>query len=178
MHLYKLIPKKQRHNREWSVGKDYVFFKKLHNVPLCYFEDGIVWVFLDLRIQRQVVDLISHLEKSNLKFYFTHPEFSNPGEEFEINKIHLHYFRCYADPKFYKSIKKINFDFIKNLVNFTKEFSDFETLLLNLKIVQKEVGKKWYDYYSKSKKEIWDYPEEIREEFRTLWREIQINNIL
>jgi hypothetical protein len=176
MDLYKLIPKKQRHNRDWSVGKDYVFFKKLHNVPLCYFKDGIVWVFLDLRIQRQVVDLIHHLENSNLKFYFTHPEFSNPGEEFNINKIPLHCFRCYADSKFYKSIKKIDFDFIENLVSFTKEFSDFETLLLNFKIVQKEVGKKWYDYYNK--KDIWDYSEEIREEFRTLWREIQINNIL
>ena len=133
-------------------------------------------MFLDLRIQRQVVDLIHHLENSKIKFYFTHPEFSNPGEEFNIDKIPLHCFRCYADPKFYKSIKKIDFDFIKNLVNFTKEFSDFETLLLNFKIVQKEVGKKWYDYYSK--KDIWNYSEEIREEFRTLWREIQINNIL
>ena len=38
------------------------------------------------------------------------------------------------------------------------------------------VEKKWYDYWSK--KDTWDYSEEIREEFRTLWREIQINNIL
>ncbi len=176
MDLYKLIPKKQRHNRDWSVGKDYVFFKKMHNIPVCYFEDDTVWVFLDLRIQRQIVELIDHLQNSTLKLYFTHPEFSNPGEVFDIKKIPLHYFRCYADPKFHKSINKIEFDFIKNLVNFTKEFSDFETLHANFKIVHKEVSKKWYDYFSK--KDIWDYPEEIREDFRTLWREIQINNIL
>lgn len=176
MDLYKLIPKNQRHNREWTIGKDYVFFKKLHNIPLCYFRDGIVWVFLDLRIQRQVVHLISHLENLNIKFYFTHPEFSNPGQIFDMNKISLHCLRAYADSKFYKSIRKIDFDFIKNLVNFTNEFSNFDTLLFNFKIVQKEVNRRWYDYYAK--KDYWNYSDETREEFRTLWREIQLNNIL
>lgn len=176
MDLNKLIPNNQKHNRDWSVTKKYVLFKKLHNIPVCYFEDDIVWIFLDLRITRQVIDVIKHLENLDIKFFFTHPEFSNPGQVFEINRIPTHYFRCFADAKFHKSVTKIKFDFIKNLVDFTKLYSNFETLKISFDKVQKEVNRHWYDYYSQ--KEIYDYSEEIREEFRTLWREIQINNIL
>lgn len=176
MDLNKLIPTKQRHNRDWSVTKQFVLFRKLHNIPVCYIEDDIVWIFLDLRIRRQIVDLIKHVIGLKVKFYFTHPEYSNPGQDIENDKIPLHYFRCYADAKLYKDLNKIDFDFISNVVQFTKEFSDFETLKKSFYQVQKEVNKNWYDYYSQ--KHIWDYPDYIREEFRTLWREIQINNIL
>jgi len=176
MELYKLIPKKQRHSSDWSVIKSYVMFKKLHNIPICYIENDIVWIFLDLRIQKQVIDIISHLNDLDVKFYFTHPEFSNPGQEFDVEKILLQYFRSYADRKFNKNLNKINFDIIKNLVEFTNEFSDFNSLKKCFQVVKKEVNLKWTDWYSR--KDIYDYPEEIRQEFDILWREIQINNLL
>jgi hypothetical protein len=42
--------------------------------------------------------------------------------------------------------------------------------------VNKSIQRGYYDYYHK--KDVYEYGYDIREEFRTLWREIQINKIL
>jgi hypothetical protein len=176
MDLNKFIPNKFRHLPNWSVGKDFLLFKKIHNIPVLKIEDEIVYVFLDLRIRKEMVALIKHLDELDIEFYFTHPDFSNPAEEWNEKEVIWHYFRCWSDSKFYKEIKKVEFDFIGNLSDWVKEFSSFELLKSIYDEFLKVVNKKWYDYYSQ--KDVWMYSEYIREEFRTLWREIQINNIL
>jgi hypothetical protein len=176
MDLNKFIPNKFKHLPNWSVGKNFLLFRKIHNIPVLKVEDDIVYVFLDLRIRKEMVALIDHLQELDVEFYFTHPDFSNPGEEWNEKEVILHYFRCWADSKFHKEVRKIEFDFIKNLSTWVRDFSSFELLKLTYDEFLKVVNKKWYDYYAQ--KDVWDYSEYIREEFRTLWREIQINNIL
>ncbi len=176
MDLNKFIPKKFRHLSNWSVYKDFLLFKKIQNIPVLYVDEDIVYVFLDLRIKKEMIALINHLDDIGVEFYFTHPDFSNPGEEWNEKKIILQYFRCYSDLKFHKELKKIEFDFIQNLTFWTKKFSSFELLKSTYDEYLKVVNKKSFDFYTQ--KEMCDFPEQIREEFRTLWREIQINNIL
>jgi hypothetical protein len=176
MDLNKFIPKKFKHLPNWSVGKNFLLFKKIQNIPVLKIEDNIVYVFLDLRIKKEMVALIQHLDNLGVDFYFTHPDFSNPGEEWNEREVIHHYFMCWADSKFHKEIKKIEFDFIGNLSKWVKEFSSFELLKDTYNEFLKVVNRNWNDFYAQ--KQMWDYPEHIREEFRTLWREIQINNIL
>ena len=169
-------PDKFRHLPNWSVGKHYLFFKKTHKLPVLKVEDGVVYVFLDLRIRKEMIALIQHLDKLGVEFYFTHPDFSNPGEEWNEKQIIWHYFRCWSDSKFHKDCKKIEFDFVGNLSKWVKNYSDFELLKFAYDDYLKVVNKKWHNFYTN--KEMFDYSEYIREEFRTLWREIQINNIM
>jgi hypothetical protein len=176
MDFYKLIPKKFRHLPNWSTNKKYLLFKKIHNIPVLYVEDNIVFVFLDLRIRKEIIAIIKHLNDIGVDFYFTHPDFSNPSEEYSERDVIYHYLRCWADQKFHKEVNKINFDFVNNLTNWVKNYSSFQLLKTMYDDFLKVVNRKWHDYYSQ--KEVWDYSEEIREEFRTLWRDIQINNIL
>jgi len=176
MELHKFIQNKFRHLPNWSVGKDFLLFKKIHNIPVLKIEDEIVYVFLDLRIRKEIVALIKHLDELEVEFYFTKPDFSNPGEEWNEKEVILHYLRCWSDSKFHKEVRKIEFDFIENLSTWVRDFSSFELLKLTYDDFLKVVNKKWHDYYTQ--KDVWDYSEYIREEFRTIWREIQINNIL
>ena len=81
------------------------------------------------------------LDKLGVEFYFTHPDFSNPGEAWNEKEVIRHYFRCWSDSNFHKDCKKIEFDFIKNLTNWVNDFSSFELLKLThdefLKVVNK-----------------------------------------
>ena len=69
-----------------------------------------------------------------------------------------------------------DFDLLKNLTEWVYKYSDIKLLKIRFDYVLSEVNSNWYDYYSN--KRIFDYNDEIREEFRTLWRDIQINQIL
>ncbi len=80
MELFRFIPKKVRSSSEWSNNGKYVLYKKIHNLPVLYVEDDTVYVFLDLRIINQVILIVKHLQELGVEFYFTHPDFSNPGE--------------------------------------------------------------------------------------------------
>ena len=86
------------------------------------------------------------------------------------------YLFAYADFKLNNKFKNINFDLLKNLTEWVYKYSDIKLLKIRFDYVLSEVNSNWYDYYSN--KRIFDYNDEIREEFRTLWRDIQINQIL
>jgi hypothetical protein len=75
-----------------------------------------------------------------------------------------------------ESFNKIDFDYIGNMVEWVKEESKFEILKKIYDDLKKEVDRNWYDWSSKDK--IYEYPENIREEYLTIWRDIQISLIL
>jgi len=175
MDLYNLIP--NRINKPgWSIKGDYILFNKINNIPLCMIDKGVAYIFLDLRIKKQVFEITQNLIKLNIEFYFTHPEFSNPGQEYSDEKVMDIYLFAYADFKLNNKFKNINFDLLKNLTEWVYKYSDIKLLKIRFDYVLSEVNSNWYDYYSN--KRIFDYNDEIREEFRTLWRDIQINQIL
>ena len=74
------------------------------------------------------------------------------------------------------SFNKLNFDYIGNLVEWVKEENKFPELKKIYDEVKKEVERSWYDWPNKGK--VYQYPEHIREEYLTIWRDIQISLIL
>jgi hypothetical protein len=174
MDLSNLIPDR---SQEWIIKSNLLQFKKLVNIPCCHIQSGVVYVFLDARIHKQILKLTNHLIKSGYKFYFTTPKASNPsGVENLASEIIRHYFISYANLEFYRGFKKMNFDLIKNMVDFTEETDSFHLVKDIYEKVNKEVQRNWYDYYAG--KDMWYYSQEIREIFNSLWRDIQISKIL
>ncbi len=58
MELNKLIP---NNNSKWIVKGNFLMFKKLEFIPVCYIEDDIVYVFLDARLTKQTIAITKHL---------------------------------------------------------------------------------------------------------------------
>ena len=174
MDLNKLIPNGAE---EWQVRSNFVMWKKLEWIPVCYSEEGVVYVFLDARIVKPVTKVIEHLIKNNYKFFLTTPELSNPkGIQDAENKIIYHYLISYANKDFNKAFRKMNFDLVGNMVEWTKITGNFHLVKPVLEEVTKRVNKSWYDYYSRNY--VYNYSEEVREAFNGLWRDIQIAQIL
>lgn len=174
MDLSNLIPDK---SQEWIIKSNFVQFKKLVNIPCCYIQSGVVYVFLDARITKQILKLTNHLIKSGYKFYFTTPLATNPAGVQDLeSEVIRNYLLSYANPHFHKGFKKMDFDLIKNMVDWCEETNNFHLVKEIYNSVNKEIQRYWFDYYSNQ--ELWNYTQEIRDIFNSLWRDIQISKIL
>ena len=161
----------------WKVGKKQLTYKKYVNIPICYIEDDIVYVFLDKRIVKPVLKITKKLIELDVEFYFTTPELSNPkGVEDHKNAIIHHYFRSYIQKEFFKGFEDMQFDLIHNMTTWASKEDCFHIIKKNYEEIKKIVNAQSYDYYSNIRK--YEYPQEIRDDFDRLYREIQINRIL
>lgn len=174
MELDNLIPD---NNSNWVVRSNFLMFKKLEYIPVAYIEDDIVYILLDARLIKQMIKLIKHIQKLNIKFYLTTPEISNPSGVLDLNeKVIKHYLLSFAKKEFYDSFKKIEFDLIDNMVKWTEKENCFDLVKPVYQDVLKTVNRQNWDYYSNKKH--FDYCQEIRDEFKSLYRHIQISKIL
>lgn len=177
MELSTIIPNINDIN--WSVKGNFLMYKKYSNIPTAYIDDtGVIFIFLDFRIVKQVSKLVSHVSKMGLEFYFDSPEFSNPSADAsEYNKkVLIHYLYSYADKNIFSEFKKIEFDIVKNMVKFCDKNDCHDLLKPCYDEIKKIVLRTTTDYYSN--REVNDYPDEIREEFQNLYRDIQISKII
>ena len=175
MELSDLIPD---NSSNWSVRNDFLMFKKIQNIPACFISnDDIVYVFLDVRIYKQVLKLTSSLVDKKVEFYFTIPEISNPGGVEDLNDTTiLHYLSSYSKKEFFNGFRKIDFDLIYNLIKWTEKENCFDLVKSNYEYMLKRVNHQNWNYYTNKK--TFSYSEDIREEFRSLYRDIQISKIL
>lgn len=178
MELSDIIPKKYKHLDNWKIKSNTLMFKNYQYTPLCFIsDDNDVYIYLDLKLKKQIIELIKHLMCSKVNFYLTIPDLSNPSGVADIeNKVITNYLKMYANLYFYTNFNKINFDLIKNMVDWTIKNNCYDLIKDNFDKVSKEVNRKSFDYWSS--KDIYEYPEDIRKDFQTLYREIQINQII
>lgn len=180
MDLNDIIPYKYRQSNDckWTVSGKFLRYRHFENIPVAYIKDDYVYVLLDARISKKIVEVIKHLIKLNVCFFFTSPKISNPrGIEDFTNETIRHCLYSYANKNFYHQFKKIpDFDFIKILVKWCIINDCVDEIKNNFDYISEIVSRNFYDYYSKSY--LNEYDSEIREEFISLWREIQINMIL
>ena len=73
-------------------------------------------------------------------------------------------------------LKNLLFDLIHNMVKWTEKDNCFDLVKNNYESINKKVNTKHTDYYNNS--EFYDFDKEIREDFQSLYRDIQINKIL
>ena len=173
MDLNKIIP----NNENWSYSNGIFYFKKLQKIPICFINDDVFYILLENKIPKQVIELTKNLMKSDHKFYFTTPEAVNPSGVIDYkNEVLKSYFNSYSNKKFFIGFNKIGFDLIKNMINWSEENDAWHLVKPIYEDINKKIQKKNHDYYTR--KDYYDYEFDIREEFRTLWREIQISKIL
>ena len=177
MELYELIP---NNSTNWSVSSDFLFWKKYQRIPVCFIDvDKTVHIFLDNRIPKPVIKLTKFLIEKNIKFYFTTPELSHPSGIYEDEYVDIlikHYLLSYANKDFFNGFNNINFDLMKNMTDLLNKIGCIDKIKPIFDLVQKEVLRKGHDWYARV--DYYDYNKAIREEFQTLYRQIQINQII
>ena len=161
----------------WLVKGKFLMYKKYVNIPICFIEDDVYYVFLDVKLPKQVLKLTKELMKMNVEFYFTTPEYSNPKTKLNHNLVISQYLFAYSRPQYFYGFDKIGFDLIRNFTHWMEKEKCFHLLKENYdSILKKVVNRNWYDYYSNT--HIYDCELDIREEFSVLYRDIQINRII
>lgn len=174
MELSSLIP---NNSENWSIKNGTLFYKKIfQNLPMAQIEDDVVYIFLECSLPRITLQLIKHLMSLDVEFYMLPPSFSHPATVIDNSYVVRHYFTTYSNQEFFNGFNKIGFDFTSNLVGWCKKEDCIPLIKENYEKVNTEVQKIYYDWYAK--KDISDYSVEIREEFKTLYRDIQISMIL
>ena len=177
MDLNTLIPNIK--DERWNVKGKYLRYKKYTNIPVAHISpDGVIFIFLDLRIVRAIGILIAHLVNIGVEFYFEPPDMSNPSDDRKDyhKRVIKHYLYSYADKFMYRNLKKINYDLIKNMVRFCDEYDCHDHLKESFEEIKRIVMRTDIDWYTNQK--VFDYPEEIRTDFENLYRDIQINKII
>jgi len=174
MELSDLIPDK---SDKWIINKKFLLYKKYTNVPVCYIQDDVVYLFLDNKIRNVLMRFIQNLMSKDIEFYCVTPSLSNPrGVENLNDEVIKHYFYCYAQKEFFSGFKKIGFDIMNNMVKWSDKNNCYDLVKPNFEIMLKQVNSSYQDWYGN--KLVYNYPEEIRQDFLTLYRDIQINKIL
>ena len=173
MDLNKIIPS----GENWSYSNRIIYFKKIHKIPVCIFIDEIPHIILENKLPKRVIEITKNLMKSGEEFYFTTPLATNPSGVVDFkNEVIRSYFVSHSNTKFFNGFKKINFDLIKNLIDWSEKNDAWYLVKTKYEEINKKIQKSYFDYHQQ--KDCYDYDHEIREEFRTLWREIQINKII
>jgi hypothetical protein len=182
MELSDLIPNKPG----YSISGDILHFKKLINIPICYIDTyDVAYVFLDMRIKKEVIRFVQHLMKIGIEFYFAYPDSANPSGVLNYKeKVIYHYLIIYLgifehesnDRSLYLGLERVGLDYFKNLVNWCLKEDCLPVLKKIYDELKPKVEANFYDWYSKDKR--YNYTDEVREDYKTLWREIQLNMIL
>jgi hypothetical protein len=174
MELSDLIPD---NNKSWAIKGKYLMFKKYENIPVCFIDDDIVYVFLDSKIHNVILKITKHLMCLGHDFYFTTPLLSIPKRIETLNKVVIeNYFNNYSNKYFFRGFNDIGFDLIYNMVKWTEKEDCFDLVKEIYDKIEKKVNYEHNDWYSNRK--YYEYDEDIRESFRGLYRDIQISKIL
>jgi len=179
MELSNLIPLKFIPTIEcsWVVKNRFLMYKHYEHIPVAFIEDNVVYIFLDNKIPRQILKLTKWIMGLGCEFYFTTPQLSDPTGVEDIQRtVITHYLHCYIQEHFFNGFRKIDFDLIKNMVDWCIKEKCSELIKECYDLTLPKVNRTDYDYYSN--KHTFEYKDEIREDFKTLYRDIQINMIL
>ena len=173
MNLNEIIPQ----NDDWSYKGGIIYFKKMQRIPVCVFIDDIPHVILENKVPKQIIKITNLLMRTGDEFYFTTPEATNPSGVLDYKKeVIRSYFNSYSNLKFFHGFDKIGFDLIKNLIDWSEKNDAWYLVKPIYDEINKSIQKKYHDYWQRT--DYYNYDFDIREEFRTLWREIQINKII
>lgn len=162
----------------WSISKNKVFYRKAGiRMPICSVEDDIIFVYLDNSgMHKPILKLVKYLINNNFIFYFYPPKYSIPSSEYNKNDIIFHYFLSYSNKYYYNGFKNINFDFIGNLVKWCIKEDCFLSIKESYDIMLEKINEFRLNYYSCERE--YDYPEYIREDFASLYRNILLSQII
>jgi len=163
----------------WIWRENILYYQGIKLTPILEIYQDSIFLYLDFYQERQFSKLLKILNNSSFEFYLVTKELNDPKIK-SLNWVDLSveaYFMSLINHKFYHSYQKLNFDPIKNLLNFVKKWGTIELLWTAYDQVLLIVDQQKYDYITGTQTyKIWE--EEIRDNFKGLKRDLQLQLIL
>lgn len=176
MDLDSILPK----TGEWKVSKNRVFRKNIAWLPILDIVSmNYIEIFLDIRNSKDIIKIVKNLKKTDIEYYFISPIYADPGQDISnYNETNIkNYLKNLSRSQFYDGFSKIEFDFVGNLIEYCKKKNCDELIKEIYSKVNEDVQSKRWDYYS-GKEYFKNNRKDIREYFNSLYREIQLQQIL
>jgi hypothetical protein len=178
MDLDKILPRKFK----WQVKNNIVMAFKIAWLPIFKINGDYVDIFLDLRTSKQILPVVKNLQELKINFYFVSPLLANPGfKSFDDDQYHevniRNLMNNYWKPQYFDGFKKIDFDVIENLINYTNKFKCAHLIKDIYEDINEYVQGSGYDWYT-NREHFYVDRQDIREDFQSLYRQIKITEIL
>lgn len=171
------LPKKY----EWSFRKDLLLVKNIAWLPIARINDKNIDIYLDIRLHKQILSLVKHFMNTKYKIFFLSPLLANPRFKITEEEVLDHnmdnYLTNYSQREFYDGFKKLGFDFIENFIEFCNKEKSQHLIKDIYTKVNLKVQRSYYDWYQ-NKNIFLVEREDIRDSFNSLYREIQIYQLL
>ena len=173
MNLWKIIPE----NKNWTISKNIVYVNYIVKIPMLVKQGDDIFVYLDIKIAKDVLSLVKILDSHNIDFLFksTLIFFDHKFSEEEFHRLNLkQYIKNICDAKFFDGFQKIGFDYTKNLANYLAKYECYDIFKMVYEKEKKTILHISYDYWIN--KNIYDFKrEEVRNYISALEREVKIN---
>lgn len=159
-----------------------IYYYRYVNIPLLKIDSyDTIWVCLDKRVQRKVLDIIKKLISINVDFFMTSKIdiFEKDVYQENLQNIIFCYLSALTNIKFFNKIYEMNFDYIGNLTKFMNTYDCNGLLSDSIKKIFKNFINRKYYCYLRQQDIYYKVPsQKIREFFDTLERDIKINSLL
>jgi len=166
-----LIPKT---NDDWVVSKNTIYIRYVAKIPVLTKRGDDIWVFLDAKVIKYVIKIVSHLESMNIKFLFRSSQMWFDKEEDEMHRLNIDiYLRSITNPRFFDGFIKTGFDFSDNLSDYLVKYNCFDIFSEVYKKANDKAMKKYHDYWTNSHI-YYVEREDIRNYISSLERDIKI----
>ena len=163
---------------KYKLSNSILYVKNLVWIPLAKIDDvNTIYIFFSRKFKKENIKLIKIFSDNNL--YLVSPKLSDPKSnrlsKKQMNILNIrNYLRNYL--KFYDDFKKIKFDLISNLTKYCHKENCFDLIKDIHSEMNIDVQRKYYNWVQKNY--YYNYSEEIRNDFSSLYRDIVINQIL
>jgi len=141
--------------------------------------DGVIWVSLDRRITKRIVQIIKYLIQEDVPFFLTQRFIVHKSgiDSEDLKTIIQNYFSAISDPIFFDSFKEIGFDYVKNITDFMTKYKCLDQMGPIVEKVKSYYFRTWTDWYTGN---IYHYLErdDIRDFLSSLDREIKLNLLI
>ena len=161
----------------WILKGETIYYSHYLNIPILTIIDGVVFVYVDLKIRKKVLKMIKHLIRLGVDFYFLDPAiWEKRIYNEDLSNIIGSYFRVLSDEIFFDGIFSLGFDFSGNILRFMFTFDCFHLFEDEFKKIKKYLNprKDW----STGKEFYIIEREDIRDYISSLNREITLNILL
>lgn len=173
MNLSNIIP----NNDRWIISKNIVYVDYIAKIPILVKSGDDIWVYLDIKIAKYVLQLVKILKKNNIDFLFKSTQifFDQKFTDEEFHKINIsQYLRNITDPVFFDGFYKIGFDYTNNLSKYLTKYGCYDEFKEIYNIQKNRLLSKSHDYWI-NKEVFYTKREDIRDYIGALEREIKIN---
>lgn len=159
----------------WKIRENKILYHRLCDIIILSYIDDTIWVSLDRRVSKQVVQIVKKLVENDIDFYFNSPSntFCVINED-TLSGIIRDYIFSIEDVALFDGFRKIGFDISRSLSNLMTDYEchylfkpEYENA--KIKLLTERMDWRYNRKYFDVKRE------DIRNYIRSLEREIRIN---